>query len=111
MASQHTHPLLPFGAYVDEGACPRCDELRAQKLADGETPHNHAPAPWGRRVEGCSRCDELTNGAPKRESASGRRARWDAERAAAIKAHNNDNCPYMTRTANGHTGVCVCFDW
>lgn len=110
----HNHDPLPFGAYVDVGQCPRCDQLRAEKLALGETPHNHAPQPFGRRkpIGECPRCDELRNGSPARESAAARQARFDAERSAAIKAHTNESCPYMTRTASGHwTGVCVCFDW
>lgn len=112
--TSHNHALLPFGAYVDEGLCPRCDELRAEKLALGETPHNHAPQPFGRRKPAgeCPRCDELHHGAPVRESAAARQARFDAERSAEIRAHTNESCHYMTRDAYGRwTGVCVCFDW
>lgn len=109
---KHNHELLPFGAYVDEGQCPRCDQSRAEKLALGETPHNHAPTPWARRVDGCPRCVELANGAPKRLSQADRQAEWDRQRSEAIAAHTNENCHYMTRTPAGHwTGVCVCFDW
>jgi hypothetical protein len=112
--TRHNHDLLPFGAYVDEGVCPRCDQLRAEKLALGETPHNHATLPFGRRKPRgeCPRCTELLDGAPTRESDTARQARLDAERSAAINAHTNETCPYMTRNAHGHwVGVCVCFDW
>jgi phage FluMu protein Com len=100
---QHNHELLPFGAYVDEGACPRCDQLRAAKLAQGETPHNHRPQPWGKRVEGCPRCSELATGAPRRESAADRAARLDREFSAEMKRHfadPNSKCDHKT-----------CYDW
>lgn len=101
--TRHNHELLPFGAYVDEGQCPRCDQLRAEKRANGETPHNHARTAWGKRVDGCPRCIELANGAPKRESHTAREARLDAQRVADIRAHfadPNSKCDHIT-----------CFDW
>lgn len=108
---KHNHELLPFGAYVDEGQCPRCDQLRDEKRAMGETPHNHRPQPWARRVDGCPRCAELAAGAKPRESKTDRDARLDAERAAAIRHHfrpgHDQRCDYMTKGA----GVCVFGDW
>ncbi|HZE01366.1 MAG TPA: hypothetical protein VE155_06325 [Pseudonocardiaceae bacterium] len=114
--NKHNHELLPFGAYVDEGECPRCDELRVEKQALGETPHNHRPQPWGRRVNGCLRCLELAAGAPKRESVADRQKRMDDEHAASIRAHfgpgHNERCSYMSQDANGYwSGVCVFGDW
>lgn len=119
--TRHNHELLPFGAYVDEGQCPRCDQLRDEKRANGETPHNHAPTAWGKRVDGCPRCIELAGGAPKRLSQADRQAEWDRKRSAEIAAHTNENCHYMTKHTHrdpitGQTfiswsGCCVCFDW
>lgn len=112
---KHTHALLPFNGYVDQGECKRCDQLRSIKRANGETPHNHQIRsrrllPLGQ----CERCDELHKGAPAREgfqSRAQRDAAADAERAAAIKAHfapgHDERCHYMTKGA----GVCVYGDW
>lgn len=113
---RHTHDLLPFGAYVDEGDCPRCDQLRAEKLAAGETPHNHRTRPFGARVEGCPRCAELTAGAPQRESEAARRQRLDDQHAAEIRAHfapgHNERCSHMRQNEHGHWhGVCTFGDW
>lgn len=113
---KHNHELLPFGAYVDEGECPRCDQLRAEKQAAGETPHNHRPQPFGRYVKGCPRCIELMSGAKPRESATARQERMDAEHAASIRAHfgpgHNERCSHMHRDANGRWhGVCTFGDW
>lgn len=113
---KHNHELLPFGAYVDEGQCPRCDQLRDEKRAMGETPHNHRPQPWARRVDGCPRCAELAAGAKPRENNAARQARMDAEHAASIRAHfgpgHNERCSHMHRDAHGYWhGVCTFGDW
>jgi len=100
---RHNHELLPFGAYVDEGECPRCDQLRTEKLEMGETPHNHRPQPFGRHVKGCPRCIELVSGAKPRESAAGRQARLDRELSEEMRRHfadPNSRCDHLT-----------CFQW
>jgi len=112
---KHNHELLPFGAYVDEGECPRCDQLRAEKRAMGETPHNHRPQPFGRRVNGCLRCLELAAGAKPRENNAARQARLDAEHAQSIREHfgpgHNERCSHM-HFSNGHWhGVCTFGEW
>lgn len=113
---KHTHEQQPYGAYVM--GCPRCDQLRAAKEADGELTHNHDRLPFGRRVEDgtCPRCNELINGAKPRESQAARAARMDDEHAASIRAHfapgHNERCSHMHRDANGRWhGVCTFGDW
>jgi hypothetical protein len=85
------------------------------------------PLPFGRKApEGeCPRCDELRNGAAPREGWQKdyyeRKRRHEAQRSAAIRAHNNDNCPHMRkrtfesvidgRWITTYDGVCTCFDW
>lgn len=118
--TRHNHESLPFGGYVDEGLCPACDRNRAEKIAAGETPHNHQRRGWA-RVAGCPRCVELANGAPRRLSQADRQAEFDRLRSAAIRAHMNETCHYMTKhvyrdsftgeTVTSWSGCCVCFDW
>jgi hypothetical protein len=76
------------------------------------------PLPFGRKDKSgqCPRCNELLAGAAPRggwqEDYFTKKRKDDADRSAAIKAHTNDNCPYMQRNAHGYwSGVCVCFDW
>jgi hypothetical protein len=93
-------------------------------MSTSEAPTRHTctpdgrPLPFGRKDKSgqCPRCNELLAGAAPRGGwqqdyfASKKKA--DEDRTAAIKAHTNDNCPYMTKTPSGfYTGVCVCFDW
>lgn len=60
------------------------------------------------RTPGCPRCDELKAGAPTRTHAGvkhfGAKARYEAERRAAIQAHDVKAC-------EAKRGVCTCFDW
>jgi hypothetical protein len=107
---RHNHEWIWTEGYRPLGQCARCDFLRAAKAANGETPHNHEHMPFGRRVAGCPRCEELANGAAPREGYNDRQQRLDAERSAAIRTHYQDHdntCPYMRDGA----GVCVAFDW
>lgn len=83
--------------------CPRCNFLKAVKEAEGETQHNHDTMPFGRRVDGCPRCIELAQGAPKREGVFDRQDKLDRERCEAIRKHFADphsTCDHKT-----------CFDW
>ena len=114
---KHNHTPNPFGAYQAPGDCPRCDQLRAEKQAAGETQHNHKRLPFGQRLPlgQCPRCDELHRGAKPRENNAARQARLDAEHAASIREHfapgHNERCSHM-RFSNGHWhGVCTFGDW
>jgi hypothetical protein len=101
---KHNHDALPFNGYVDQGLCPRCDQLRVEKQLAGETPHNHQIRsrkllPLGQ----CKRCDELHKGAPARKGFGDRRAQLDEQRVREIRAHfadPNSRCDHIT-----------CFDW
>lgn len=113
--TKHTHHPQPYNAPVM--GCPRCDEIKAEKEALGETQHNHNRLPFGRRLPlgQCPRCDELHRGAPPRETTQSHRERMDAEHAASIRAHfgpgHNERCDHM-KFINGHwTGVCTFGDW
>lgn len=64
--AKHNHTWVYTDGYLPLGECPRCDFLRAEKQALGETPHNHEKMPFGRRVAGCPRCQELAQGARSR---------------------------------------------
>jgi hypothetical protein len=117
MASKikHNHEMRPFGAYVT--GCPRCDQLKAEKEALGETQHNHDRLPFGRRLPlgQCPRCDQLHDGAPARESREARQARLDDEHAASIRAHfgpgHNERCSHMKLISGHWTGVCTFGEW
>lgn len=112
---KHNHHPNPFGAYQAPGECPRCDQLRTEKQAAGETQHNHARQPFGRRVDGCPRCIELASGAPARETNASRQARLDADHARSIREHfgpgHNERCSHMKFINGGWTGVCTFGDW
>lgn len=73
--AQHNHDWDYTEGYLDLGACPRCDFLRAEKQAMGDTPHNHEKMPFGRSVAGCPRCAELAKGAKARPGFKNRRWR------------------------------------
>ena len=66
------------------------------------TQHNH-PMVFGRRHEGCPRCQELNAGAKPIVWASTQRKIDDAARLAAIRAHD---CK-----ASRCGVVCTAFDW
>lgn len=100
---KHNHTPNPFGAYQAPGDCPRCDQLRADKEAMGETQHNHARQPFGRHVDGCPRCAELAKGAAPRESREARQARLEREHLEGMRRHFADphsSCDHIT-----------CYDW
>lgn len=111
MTTQHSHPAKPFGALVAPGDCPRCDEIREERAAEGIVDHNHESLPFGRRKpQGeCPRCDELAAGAKPREGHTSRaeRARRDDERRLAdLRAHFAS-----TRHQSGGCGVCTYGEW
>ncbi|GIH95287.1 hypothetical protein ACFFMN_23290 [Planobispora siamensis] len=85
----HNHDLRPFSPLEAPGACPRCDERRAERSADGLVDHNHPPLPFGRRKprDECPRCDQLHDGATPRLSHAQRQRREDARRCEEIRAH------------------------
>lgn len=64
--AKHSHAWRYEEGYKAVGECLRCDQLRAEKQAMGETPHNHEKMPFGRLVSGCPRCAELAKGAKAR---------------------------------------------
>jgi hypothetical protein len=69
MSASHNHPVRPWGQIEpEEGACPRCDQLRADRRAWGQTQHTHTLLPYGRLTPkgSCPRCDELLGGAQAR---------------------------------------------
>ena len=83
--------------------CPRCGYLKMLKTLAGETQHNHDKTAFGRRVDGCPRCIELANGAPKREGVFDHQNKLEAERTAEIRRHFADphsTCDHKT-----------CFQW
>lgn len=71
----HNHEWVYTDGYRLIGECARCDFLRAEKQAIGDTPHNHEKMPFGRRVVGCPRCAELAKGAKARPALGSRRWR------------------------------------
>jgi hypothetical protein len=58
---------------------------------------------FGKLTPGCPRCDELKSGAPVREWASTRNARFEASRREAVRSHDckKSNCG----------PVCTYGDW
>ena len=66
------------------------------------TKHTCGGPVFGRKTPGCPRCDELLAGAAPVRWSITRRAD-DAERAAAIRAHD---C-----AQSGCSFVCTAFDW
>lgn len=66
------------------------------------TKHTH-PVVFGRRVADCPRCAELNAGAAPVRWAGSRNAQFEAQRIAAIAAHD------CTRSKCGP--VCTAFDW
>jgi len=73
--AKHNHVWVYEEGYRPIGECVRCDQLRAEKEALGETPHNHEKMPFGRSVPGCPRCIELAKGARSRPGFNQRRWR------------------------------------
>ncbi len=71
----HNHAWVYTDGYRPIGECARCDFLRAEKQATGDTPHNHEKMPFGRLVIGCPRCAELAKGAKARPALGSRRWR------------------------------------
>jgi hypothetical protein len=71
----HNHNWDYLEGYRPLGECVRCDQLRAEKQAQGETPHSHEKQPFGRPVAGCPRCQELAKGARRRPALGQRRWR------------------------------------
>lgn len=68
--------------------------------------HTHQMV-FGRRVAGCPRCDELTNGAEPVKGWGSLRKEMDAERSASIHAHFSS-----TKHVNGGCGpVCTFGEW
>lgn len=63
---------------------------------------------FGRKDATCPRCIELINGAPARagwqQAYFARKARDEAQRSAAIAAHDFKACA-------ARNIVCTCFDW
>ncbi|MFD1547053.1 hypothetical protein [Nonomuraea guangzhouensis] len=110
--TRHNHPNLPYGAMVGPGQCPRCDERRTERAAEGLVDHNHDRLPFGRRKPPgeCPRCDELHNGAdarPGHQNAAHRGQAEDARRAAEIDRHFASD-----GHRNGGCGpVCTFGDW
>jgi hypothetical protein len=51
------------------------------------TPHNH-PVVFGRRVQGCPRCDELKAGAAPVQGWGAKRKEDDAKRLQEIRNHD-----------------------
>ena len=67
------------------------------------TKHTCGGPVFGRKTPGCPRCDELLAGAEPVQWNISRRRDDDAERAAAIRAHD---------CAQSRCGVvCTAFDW
>ena len=100
---KHNHVWVYTEGYLPLGECPRCDFLRAAAEAEGKTQHNHPRQSFGRRVEGCPRCNELDNGADKREGFDDHKNKLDRERSEEIRRHfadPNSACDHMT-----------CFQW
>ena len=64
--------------------------------------HNH-PVVFGRKVDGCPRCQELAAGAQPIRWSSSRRAEMEAEQIRAIRVHN---CK-----ASGCGPVCTFGEW
>jgi hypothetical protein len=73
--AKHNHDWDYLEGYRPLGECVRCDQLRAEKQAQGETPHSHEKQPFGRPVAGCPRCQELAKGARRRPALGQRRWR------------------------------------
>lgn len=72
------------------------------------TKHTCGGPAFGRKTPGCPRCDELLAGAaPVVQAWRGQRARQDAERREAMRAHFGGE-----RHRTGGCGpVCTAFDW
>jgi hypothetical protein len=107
VTEQHNHAPQPFGAFRPPGQCPRCDQRRAERAAEGIADHNHAPLPFGqRRPRGeCPRCDELHSGAKPRTSH--RQRNEDIDRLAR-EAHFAPGGPHARGTCGP---VCTFGDW
>lgn len=67
------------------------------------TKHNHEPN-FGRRVDGCPRCEELKNGAAAVKGWGWINKQYEARKLAAIARHDFAACA-------AKNGVCTCFDW
>jgi hypothetical protein len=92
VSAKHNHPPRPFGAMVNPGNCPRCDERRAERAAEGLVDHTHELLSFGRlKGQGeCPRCDQLHNGAearPAHRNSPQRAAEEDARRREEIREH------------------------
>lgn len=66
------------------------------------TQHTHQMA-FGRKVDGCPRCEELKLGAPARQWKGYRSQEIQAERIRAIREHDCKRC--------GCGPVCTAFEW
>lgn len=66
------------------------------------TQHTHTVV-FGRKVEGCPRCEELLAGAKPVQGWGVRKAQFEAQRSADIRAHD------CIKSKCGP--VCTAFDW
>ena len=70
---------------------------------EGPAKHDHDPLPFGRRVMGCPRCEQLARGAAPVKGWGARKKEQEAEFTRALKAHDcvKSNCG----------PVCTFGDW
>lgn len=59
---------------------------------------------FGRKVDGCPRCDELKAGAPTIKWAGSQRKQREADTLKRIREHDFTACAKRNI-------VCTCFDW
>lgn len=67
------------------------------------TKHTHEVV-FGRKVDGCPRCEELKAGAEPVRWRQSKQGEQEAARMNAIRSHDFAACAQKN-------GVCTCFDW